>query len=241
MQRIRRQFGAAFAGALAKCPTLVADLKALRQHGVKIRKVGGHCQAYSNYFTKSIYIGAKCNLTYQLVALGHEKVHVLDSPTPNPLPGKTGRREFIDFCLNAETDAIVHEVQIVSELLAAGYKVDSHSMSWYRRFKRGGRVAIRKAIEEAVTSNTGDKYPEYYGDWYDETVKPKDRLPFHRLHGGFAMATTPGLPLALPALPRRRGNKTAAGGRYLCPRFSPTCQQPEEVSIRLPQAGPRSR
>jgi hypothetical protein len=243
MQRIRKQFGAAFADALAKCPTLVADLQVLRQHGVRIRKVGGHCQAYSNHFTKSIYIGSKCNMTYQLVGLGHEKVHVLDSPTPNPVPGKTGRREFIDMCLNAETDAIVHEVQIVSELLAAGYKVDSHSLSWYRRFKRGGRFAIRKAIEEAVTSNTGEKYPEYYGGWYDEAVKPKDRLPFHRLQGErFAMGTTPGLPLdRLPNLQRPIARKTVAGGRDLCPRFCPTCQELDEVSIHLPKPGESAR
>lgn len=239
MQRIRKQFGATFADALAKCPTLVADLVALRQAGVKIRKVGGHCQAYSNHFTKTIHIGTKCNLTYQLVALGHEKVHVLDSPTPHPVPGKTGRQAFIDMCLNAETDSIVHEVQIVAELLAAGYKVDAHSMTWYRRFKRGGRAAIRKAIEEAVTSNTGEKYPEYYGGWYDEAVKPKDRLPFHRLHSGSrATGKTPGLSLdRVSAALGSTARKAVDSGRDRCPRFCPTCEEPEEVTLHLPKPG----
>jgi hypothetical protein len=223
MQRIRKQFGDKFADALAKCPTLVADLAELRRHGVKIRKVTGHCQAYSNHFHKTIHIGSRCGLTYKLVALAHEKVHVLDSVTPHPLPGKTGRQEFIDMCLNAETDAIVHEVQVVAELIAAGYRVDAHSMKWYRRFQRGGRVAVRKAIESAVTSNTGESYPEYYGAWYDEVVKPQFRLPQHRLHGSGVQA---GRTITLPSFDLSLAHRPPHRGQGPCPRFRPFCPEP---------------
>lgn len=184
MKAFRKQFGRKFADALSKCPTLVADLAEIRSKGVKIRKVGGHCQAYSMLKRMTIYIGSKCKLSYALIALAHEKVHLLVSPTPNPTPRVSSRQAFIEMCLEAETDAIVHEVQVVQELLDAGIKVDAHSMKWYRRFKRGGRNAIRAAMNEAITSNTGEKYPEYYGGWYDEVVKPKDRLPFRQLVAG---------------------------------------------------------
>lgn len=181
VDKLQRQFGARFIQAVAKCPTLIADLKDIHANGIIIRKVGGHCQAYSIRKKKSIYVGSKCKLSYKLISIAHEKIHVLDSPTPDPVPGKTGRQWFIDACLDGETDSIVHEVVIVGELLAAGHEVDDHSMKWFRRFNKGGRAAIRKAIEEAFTSNTGEKYPEYYGLWYDEVVRPSLRLP---LFGG---------------------------------------------------------
>jgi hypothetical protein len=234
MQRIRKQFGAKFADALAKCPTLVADLKAIRAAGVKIRKVGGHCQAYSMLARLTIYIGSRCGLSYKLVSLAHEKVHMLDSPTPSPTPGKTGRKAFIEMCLGSEVDAIVHEVQVVAELLAAGIHVDDHSMKWYRLHKKGGRAAIRKAIEEAVTSNTGEKYPEYYGGWYDDALKPKDRLPFHTLKGGDRRVTA-----AWVQHPAR-----ARDGRDICPRFciscSPPTDPPEELDISVKIPGKKS-
>jgi hypothetical protein len=226
---IRRQFGDKFADALAKSPTLVKDLELLRAAGVKIRKVGGHCQAYSMFQKKVIYLGSKCNISYLLIALGHEKVHVLDSLTPNPTPRVTGRKEFVNMCLEAETDAIVHEVVIAEELLTAGFTVDDHSMKWVRRFRKGGRKAIRTAMNTAIASNTGEKYPEYYGGWYDEVLKPKDRLPV------FAAATpdaesdttdseTSGQSLVL--LPEVEVLSTIqippakANGRTLCPRCS---------------------
>ena len=111
-------------------------------------------------------------------------------------------------------------------------------MPWYRRFKRGGRAAIRKAIEEAVTSNTGEKYPEYYGGWYDEAVKPKDRLPFHRLLGG---GRAPGFTLDVPGELRVTSRTAVDSGRDLCPRFCPTCHEPEEVKLNLPKPGRSSR
>ena len=124
------------------------------------------------------------------------------------------------------------EVQVVAELIAAGYSVDSHSMKWYRRRKRGGRAAIRKAIEEAVTSNTGEKYPEYYGGWYDEVVKPKDRLPFHQLFGSGRVLHPP----RLPAEPER------AIDRDPCPRFCAACDEtPVRLTIDIPTSGKPKR
>lgn len=249
MKAFRRQFGPAFADALSKCPTLVADLAEIRAKGVKIRKVGGHCQAYSMLTRMTIYIGSKCKLSYALIALAHEKVHLLVSPTPNPTPGVSSRQAFIKMCLEAETDSIVHEVQVVQELLDAGVKVDAHSMKWYRRFKKGGRAAIREAMNEAITSNTGEKYPDYYGGWYDEVVKPKDRLPFRQLIAGgsdipsLEMRTTPRTAggeassldvsdIDVAELVRQAVSSAGLPGvdRCRCPRFAPA--QKREIASR---------
>lgn len=236
MKAFRKQFGREFADALGKSPTLVADLSEIRAGGVKIRKVGGHCQAYSMLTRMTIYIGSKCKLSYALIALAHEKVHLLVSQTPNPTPRVSSRQAFIEMCLEAETDAIVHEVQVVQELLDASIKVDTHSMKWYRRFKKGGRAAIREAMNEAITSNTGEKYPEYYGGWYDEVVKPKDRVPFRQLVEAGAgtdmppFDTTGGEQSALDLngidvgeLVRRAVSSAGLPGseRCRCPRFAP--------------------
>lgn len=238
MQRIKKQFGSAFADALAKCPTLVADLQEIRQNGVKIRKVGGHCQAYSMHDKKTIYIGSACSLTYQLISLAHEKVHVLTNPTLPPIAGKTSRKVFIEQCLNAETDCIEHEVIVAGELIAAGYKVDSHSLSWYQLYKKGGRAAIRQAIEQAYTSNTGEKYPEYYGGWYDEVLKPQERLPFHQLHQkqGRIHLQLPSVPsIAQPGLSLRKGK------RDLCPRFCAACNPPLKLNLPSLDSGKTPR
>ena len=93
------------------------------------------------------------------------------------MPGKTGRQEFVDRCLEEETEAIVHEIRIVKELIQAGVAVDPKELEWLNRYKRGGRKAIRKALQKTITSTTGEDYPEYYGSWYDEIVPTSQRLP----------------------------------------------------------------
>lgn len=240
MNKLRRQFGESFIEALSKCPTLVADLAEIRANGVKIRKLGGHCQAYSNRGKKTIYIGARCKLSYKLISLAHEKVHVLVSPTPDPVPGKTSRQAFINMCLEAETDCIEHEVKVVAELLAARITVDDHSMGWYRRYQKGGRQAIREAMENAHASTTGEKYPEYYGGWYDEAVRPKDRLPFHSLVGDtLPRVTTGGAASLAPDLWRK---PLFNSGDDICPRFRALdCEPPIRLDIPVIDTGkPRS-
>ncbi len=230
MEKLRKQFGRELAETLAKCPTLVKDLAELREQGVKIRKVSGegkHCQAYSMRKRMTIYLGAHCSVAQKLIALAHEKVHMIVKPTPDPIPREMGRQEFIDFNLNAETDCIVHEVKVTGELVKLGLKVDDHSLSWLRRYKRGGRAAILKAMRKAITSNTGELYPDYYGSWYDEAVKPKHRLPFHEFHhtgdrDAVTGASFEGVlnadELAARALGRRQ---TTSSQRRLCLRFYP--------------------
>ena len=177
MRNLRRQFGKKFVETAKKCPTLVADIEKIREDGVKIRLVNGPCRAFYDRKKRTIYIGKWCPRNYKLISIAHEFVHAIVKPTADPVPGETGRQEFIDRCLEEETEAIVHEILIVKELLQAGVNVDAKELEWLRRYRRGGRKAIRRALEKTITSTTGEDYPDYYGSWYDEIVPPNKRLP----------------------------------------------------------------
>ncbi len=160
-----------------KSPTLLDDLGKIKLEGVKIRLVDGPCRAYYDRKKRTIYIGRWCPRNYKLVSIAHEFVHALVMPTIDPVPGRTGRKEFVDRCLNEETEAIVHEIEIVKELLLAGVNVDPKELEWLNRYKKGGRRAIRRALAKTITSTTGEDYPEYYGSWYDEMIPPSKRKP----------------------------------------------------------------
>lgn len=177
LRNLKRQFGKKLVEAALKSPTLIDDIQRIRQNDVRIRLVDGPCRAYYDRKKRTIYIGRWCPRNYKLISIAHEFVHAIVKPTIDPVPGKTGRKEFVDRCLDEETEAIVHEIHIVKELMQAGVNVDPKELEWLKRYKRGGRRAIRRALERTVTSTTGEDYPEYYGSWYDEIVPPAKRLP----------------------------------------------------------------
>lgn len=177
LHNLRRQFGKRLVEAALKSPTLLDDIALIRKTGVRIRVVDGPCRAYYDRKKRTIYIGRWCPRNYKLISLAHEFVHALVKPTIDPIPGKTGRQEFIERCLAEETEAIVHEIEIVKELMQAGVDVDPKELEWLRRFQRGGRKAVRKALQKTITSTTGEDYPDYYGSWYDEIVPVAKRKP----------------------------------------------------------------
>lgn len=176
-RNLKRQFGKTLVETALKSPTLIEDLGRIRLEGVKIRLVDGPCRAFYDRRRRTIYIGRWCPRNYKLISIAHEFVHALLKPTIDPVPGKTGRQEFIDRCLDEETEAIVHEIEIVKELQLAGIAVDPKELEWLNRYKKGGRRAIRRALVKTITSTTGEDYPEYYGSWYDEMVPPSKRRP----------------------------------------------------------------
>ncbi|HNB23409.1 MAG TPA: hypothetical protein PKZ32_13360 [Candidatus Melainabacteria bacterium] len=176
-RNLKRQFGKRLVECALKCPTLVEDIERIRQEGVKIRLVDGPCRAYYDRKKRTIYIGRWSPRNYNLIRIAHKFAHAVIRPTIDPVPGVTGRQEFVTRCLEEETEAIVHEISIVKELLQAGVKIDPKELEWLKRYKRGGRKAIMKALQKTITSTTGEDYPEYYGSWYDEIVPPSKRLP----------------------------------------------------------------
>lgn len=177
LRNLQKQFGKRLIEVALKSPTLMDDIERIKLEGVKIRQVDGPCRAYYDRRKKTIYIGRWCPRNYKLISIAHEFVHALVRPTIDPVAGETGRREFVERCLEEETEAIVHEISIVRELLKAGVKVDPKELEWLNRYRRGGRKAIRKALEKTITSTTGEDYPEYYGAWYDEMIPQAKRLP----------------------------------------------------------------
>ena len=177
LRNLRRQFGKRLIEIALQSPTLVKYISRIRDEGVKIRLVDGPCRAYYDRKKRTIYIGRWCPRNYKLISIAHEFVHALVKPTLDPVPGKTGRKEFIERCLNEETAAIIHEISIVQELQKAGANIETNELEWLKRYKRGGRKAIRKALQKTITSTTGEDYPEYYGSWYDEMIPPSKRLP----------------------------------------------------------------
>ncbi len=176
-RNLKRQFGKRLVETALKCPTLVEDIERIKSEGVKIRLVDGPCRAYYDRKKRTIYIGRWCPRNYKLISIAHEFVHAVIRPTVDPVPGVTGKVEFVTRCLEEETEAIVHEISIVKELLKAGVKIDPKELEWLNRYRRGGRKAIMKALQKTITSTTGEDYPEYYGSWYDEIVPRDKRLP----------------------------------------------------------------
>jgi Zn-dependent peptidase ImmA (M78 family) len=177
LRNLRRQFGKRLVEVALKSPTLIGDIERIKLEGVKIRQVDGPCRAYYDRRKRTIYIGRWCPRNYKLISIAHEFVHALVKPTIDPVAGQTSRAEFVERCLEEETEAIVHEISIVRELLKAGVKVDPKELEWLKRYRRGGRKAIRKALQKTITSTTGEDYPEYYGSWYDEMIPQAKRLP----------------------------------------------------------------
>jgi hypothetical protein len=183
MKKLRRQFGKKFVDILKKSPTLVKNLEEIRANNIKIRAISGYCRAYYDRKPTTIYIGKSCGLAYQLVSLAHEFVHALLKPTNDPIPGVTGKKEFIARCLSEETEAIVHELKIQEEFNQAGVKFTfgrdkkPYNKEWVDCYAKSGRPGIMRKLKTTVTSTTGDKYPHYYALWYDDVIPKDKRLP----------------------------------------------------------------
>lgn len=177
LSNLERQFCKRLVATAIRSKTFVKALRRIRTEQVRIKQISGPCSAYYNCKKRIIYIGRRCPRNYKIISIVHEFVHALVSPTIDPIPGITGRKEFIRRCIGDETAAIALEVQCVDELLKAGVKLDKRDLKWLRLYKKHGRRGIRKKLQKTITSTTGEDYPTYYGYWYDECVPEHLRLP----------------------------------------------------------------
>jgi hypothetical protein len=166
--RIKRQFGVAFARAFALSPTLIADLDQLRLAKVSIRTVKG-CTGWSITEEKIMTLGRDCALGTRLLNFAHEAYHVLHGKTPMTNVRRMSRARFIRQALDEETDCIVHEMQVMYELFEAGANVifPEGEMLWYRRFRRGGRRAVRRNIGATANAINNKPMAERYGQIWD--------------------------------------------------------------------------
>jgi hypothetical protein len=191
--RLKRQFGAPFARAFEKSPTLVGDLKQLREKGISMRTVNG-CTAWSQRPEERFVIGRDCDLGTRLLYFGHEAWHVLrgTSPFGDKDIKRLSRRQYINVSLNEETDCIVHEMHIMEELIAAdAVQFSEDNMKWYRRWRRGGRAAIRRVISKTENAIDGSTYMDQFAAEWNAVAGDVVKLRAFMLQRFFFFAPPP--------------------------------------------------
>jgi hypothetical protein len=211
MQHLRKQFGDKFAQAVACSPTLLLDLQDIRTRHIPIHLVKkDSCQAYSTQHPKAIFIAEKCSLLNKVLYFAHECYHVLRGKAPLNSISIIGisRKQYILLCLREEAACIVHELQVMSELLLHGYRFSDGQKKWYKLYQDGGYKAILEEMKNTETSNSNELYPQYYGRLWDELSLTKLNLQ------GFHKTTRLGSPPSpLHPLCCRTGNSNHKGIR----------------------------
>ena len=119
MKKSKRKFGRAFWKLAEASPTFMQDLKLLEAAGIKIRLLNKSDIAYFHRKKRVIYVGKWSNNANKVISIGHEYVHALLCPTTDVKAGDD-RETWINERLDEETEAIVHELLILKELIAAG-------------------------------------------------------------------------------------------------------------------------
>lgn len=150
MKKSKRIFGRAFWKLAEASPTFMQDWKLLEAAGIKVRLLNKSDIAYFNRKKRVVYVGKWSSHVNKIVSIGHEYVHALLRPTTDVKEGDD-RETWINERLEEETEAIVHELLILQELIAAGKskhfgkQFSSVGLGWLTIYQ-GGSVAC-DAIE----------------------------------------------------------------------------------------------
>lgn len=212
MNKSKRKFGRAFWKLAEASPTFLQDLKLLEAAGIEIRLLNKNDIAYFSRKKQVVYVGKWSSNVNKIVSIGHEYVHALLRPTTDVKEGDD-RETWINERLDEETEAIVHELLILQELIAAGKRkffgkqFSGVGLTWLTIFlggdvacdavearflsmeldqpadtlldlvRAGGREAVKAVLSHTTTSNTGELYPEYYGEWFDEEIR---KIAWHK-------------------------------------------------------------
>lgn len=170
-------FGKSMFESACLSKTLLKLICRAHESKVKYKLLNGVCMAYYDSNKNTIYIGKFCPRNYKIISVAHEISHAVIRRTVNPIPGVTGRKEFIESCIDDETESIVQELKVLVELKNAGIKFHEKEERWLKAYKSGGRRTIRKILKTTITSTTLETYPTYYSGWYDQIVPKSKRLP----------------------------------------------------------------
>ncbi len=163
MKKSKRIFGRAFWKLAEASPTFMQDWKLLEAAGIKIRLLNKSDIAYFSRKKRVIYVGKWNSNVYNVVSIGHEYVHALLRPTTDVKEGDD-RETWINERLEEETEAIVHELLILKELIAAGKskyfgKLFSNvGLGWLTIYE-GGAVAC-DAVEARLMAMEMDRASE---------------------------------------------------------------------------------
>ncbi|MBX9879685.1 MAG: ImmA/IrrE family metallo-endopeptidase [Candidatus Obscuribacterales bacterium] len=145
MKKSKRIFGRAFWKLAEVSPTFMQDWKLLEAAGIKIRLLNKSDIAYFSRKKRVVYVGKWSSHVNKIVSIGHEYVHALLRPTTDVKEGDD-RETWINERLEEETEAIVHELLILQELIAAGKskhfgkQFSSVGLGWLTIYQ-GGTVA----------------------------------------------------------------------------------------------------
>jgi hypothetical protein len=165
---LRRNFGPDFVEALPFSPTLVADIKQLRKHRIRIRRVPGEARGWYDPDKRTVYLSVEYDTISALKILAHEKFHAIDDPLVPCDPKKITRRGYIRRSLDCEANAFMHELKVAEELSKANYIISMADHYWIRLMREQGRRAVRRKVGDWQNSITGEKYRDYYGRLWDE-------------------------------------------------------------------------
>jgi tetratricopeptide (TPR) repeat protein len=168
----RNILGVELADTAERSATVVDDLSALLDSGVKVRFVEGPCRAYFDQRERTIKIAKSCSASRKLLAIAHEYAHALLNPTAQPVANKIGRQEFVELGMQDEADAIVHELVVARELRRSGVALDPSTERLLDAFNNKGRMAVINFLNLAKNSVNDESYETHFGRWYDEVVKP---------------------------------------------------------------------
>lgn len=171
LDRCRATLGADLAKIAEQSHTVIDDLTALLDRGVKVRFVPGPCRAFFDQKSRTINIASSCSSSRKLLAISHEYAHALLNPTAAPSREKISRQQFIERGLEDESDAVIHELVVARELKSAGITLDKSTERLLSAFDDRGSIAVTNFLNNAQNSATDESYVTHFGRWYDEVVK----------------------------------------------------------------------
>jgi tetratricopeptide (TPR) repeat protein len=173
---VSKAIGAQLAAVASKSPIVLGDICGLLKRGIRIQFVKRN-GAYFDQKTKTIYVGNSFSDSHKLLALSHEYSHAVLNPTRNPVPGKTGRKEFILESFQQEADAVIHELIAAEELRSAGVPLDKPTLELLNAYQKDGRDIVLRYIDSSKNSATEEGYVEHFNRWYDEAVPYSSARP----------------------------------------------------------------
>ncbi|NML33283.1 DUF6782 family putative metallopeptidase [Paraburkholderia antibiotica] len=168
---------------IGKSPGLLADLKKLGVSGWKIQYGEAGKGSFANRNDQMITLDASLQsrpLKYVQV-LSHEVRHAA-YPYEEDLSSKAA---YVNGTLADEAAATMSSIRTQREILAnggpdigvAGANAAAYNAAYDKFMQDGNAAACRQAIGVAfgkeITSNTGQTYADYYGNWYDEAYALK--------------------------------------------------------------------
>ena len=188
---LKEHFGTKVITTLLAIPLLVQIVRELLSHGWKIRikkRMSGirgyYDSAYSHAKSKTIYLGYGLRKApfFLLITIAHEYVHAIQHPTDWPVKGVTGRREFIEGCIEDEAMATMNETKVTQALLDLGYtfkQIDRRNkwaQNWYETAQLG-LEALKTRLRTTIEGMDGLTYEEFYSGVYESHVPYRKRLP----------------------------------------------------------------